>query len=232
MRLAILSDIHGNYDALNAVLEECKKYKIEQYLCLGDYVGYYYEPKKVWDLIYSLNGVKIKGNHEDLLNGSLSSRVIRNQIKEKYGTGHQVAQNQLSIEEIKQLYNLPKKKLIQIRKYTFELNHGSPWDQSIYLYPDTAPEILEKANNPAIDFVLVGHSHYPFIKKLTHSTIINPGSVGQNRQKGGVASWAFVDLEEIKVEIISTKYCVKSLAKKVKINDPDKTYNYSILFRK
>ena len=232
MRLAILSDIHGNYDALNAVLEECKKYKIEQYLCLGDYVGYYYEPKKVWDRIHQLNGVKIKGNHEDLLNGSLSSRVIRNQIKEKYGTGHQVAQNQLSREEIKQLYNLPKKKLIQIRKYTFELNHGSPWDQSIYLYPDTDPEILEKANNPAIDFVLVGHSHYPFIKKLTHSTIINPGSVGQNRKKGGVASWAFVDLEEIKIKIISTKYRVKSLAKKVKINDPDKTYNYSILFRK
>ena len=80
--------------------------------------------------------------------------------------------------------------------------------------------------------MLVGHSHYPFIKKLTHSTIINPGSVGQNRQKGGVASWAFVNLEEIRVEIISTKYCVKGLVEKVKINDPDKTYNYSILFRK
>ncbi len=232
MRLAILSDIHGNYDALNAVLEECKKYNIEQYLCLGDYVGYYYEPKKVWDLINSLNGVKIKGNHEDLLNRFLSSGVIRSQIIEKYGTGHQLAKNQLSSEEIKLLYDLPEKKLIQIGKYTFELNHGSPWDQRIYLYPDTAPEILEKANNPAIDFVLVGHSHYPFIKKLNHSTIINPGSVGQNRQKGGVASWVFMDLEEIKIEIISTKYCVKSLARKVKIYDPDKAYNYSILFRK
>jgi len=131
MRLAILSDIHGNYDDLNAVLEECKKYKIEQYLCLGDYVGYYYEPKKVWDLIYSLNGVKIKGNHEDLLNGSLSSRVIRNQIKEKYGTGHQVAQNQLSIEEIKQLYNLPKKKLIQIRKYTLYVLLRKEFDRPV-----------------------------------------------------------------------------------------------------
>lgn len=232
MRIAILSDIHGNYDALNAVLEECKKYKIQQYLCLGDYVGYYYEPKKVWDRIHQLNGVKIKGNHEDLLNDSISSKAIRNQVKDKYGTGHQVAQNQLSSEDIKQLFNLPVKKQIQIDKYIFDLNHGSPWDQSIYLYPDTDSEILEKANNPAIDFILVGHSHYSFVKKLTHSTIINPGSVGQNRQKGGVASWAFVNLEEIKVEIISTKYSVKSLAEKVKINDPDKAYNYSILFRK
>lgn len=232
MKVAVMSDIHGNYDALIQVLEECKKYNVDKYIFLGDYVGYYYEPKKVWDKICQLDGFKIKGNHEDLLEDSLHSKVRKIQIKEKYGIGHQLAQNQLSREEIKQLYNLPKKKLIQIGEFTFELNHGSPWDQSIYLYEDTDPEILKKANNPAIDFVLVGHSHYPFIKKLNHSTIINPGSVGQNRQKGGVASWGFIDLEKLKVEIISTKYPVESLAKKVKVNDPDKDYNYSILFRK
>ena len=80
--------------------------------------------------------------------------------------------------------------------------------------------------------MLVGHSHYPFIKKLCHSTIINPGSVGQNRQEGGVATWGFMDLEKIEIEIISTKYSVKSLSEKVKILDPGKAYNYSILFRK
>lgn len=231
MRLAILSDIHGNYDALKAVLEECKKHKIEQYLCLGDYVGYYYEPKKVWDLIYSLNGVKIKGNHEDLLKDSLSSRIIRNQIKEKYGTGHQVAQNQLSCEQINQLYNLPEKKLVQIGEYTFELNHGSPWDQSIYLYPDTAPEILEKANNPAIDIVLVGHSHYPFTKKLTHSVIINPGSVGQNRQKGGVACWAFINSDTLEYKLMRTSYDTEALFNEAKEKDPLNAYNYNILKR-
>ena len=232
MRIAILSDIHGNYDALNAVLEECKKYKIEQYLFLGDYVGYYYEPKKVWDRICQLNGVNIKGNHEDLLKDSISSKTLSNQIKEKYGTGHELAKNQLSEEDLEQLYSLPAKRQIQIKKFNFELNHGSPWDQNTYLYPDTAPKIFEKANNPEIDFVLVGHSHYPFIKKLCHSTIINPGSVGQNRQEGGVATWGFMDLEKIVIEIISTKYSVKSLSEKVKILDPGKAYNYSILFRK
>ena len=80
--------------------------------------------------------------------------------------------------------------------------------------------------------MLVGHSHYPFIKKLSHSIIINPGSVGQNRQQGGVATWVFMDLDKLTIEIISTKYSVKRLAKKVKTFDPDKSYNYSILFRK
>lgn len=232
MKVAVMSDIHGNYDALIQVLEECKKYNVDKYIFLGDYVGYYYEPKKVWDKICQLDGFKIKGNHEDLLEDSLHSKVRKRQIKEKYGIGHQLAQNQLSREEIKQLYNLPKKKQIQIKNFNFELNHGSPWDQNAYLYPDTDLEIFEKANHLEIDYVLVGHSHYPFIKKLSNSTIINPGSVGQNRLEGGVASWVLMDLEEVKTKIISTKYSVKSLAEKVRVLDPDKPYNYSILFRK
>ena len=232
MKIAILSDIHGNFDALNVVLEECKKIKIDKYLFLGDYVGYYYEPKKVWNRICQLNGIKIKGNHEDILKDSISSISINDKIKVKYGNGHQIAQNQLSKEEIEQLYNLPEKKYVRIKKFNFELNHGSPWDQNTYLYPDTDPEIFEKADNPEIYYVLVGHSHYPFIKKLSHSTIINPGSVGQNRQQGGVATWVFMDLDTLTIEIISTKYSVKRLAKKVKTFDPDKSYNYSILFRK
>ena len=232
MRIAILSDIHGNYDALEVVLRECIKYNIEKYIFLGDYVGYYYEPKRVWDRICQLNGVKIKGNHERLLKDSISSITRSNQIKEKYGIGHQLAQNQFSKEDLEQIYSLPEKKRIQIKKINFELNHGSPWDQNTYLYPETPKEVLEKANNPEIDFVLVGHSHYPFIKKLSYSTIINPGSVGQNRKEGGVATWVFMNIEEMKIEIVSTKYPVLSLAENVKTYDPDKEYNYSILFRK
>lgn len=232
MKVAVMSDIHGNYDALIQVLEECKKYNVDKYIFLGDYVGYYYEPKKVWDKICQLDGFKIKGNHEDLLKDSLHSKVRKRQIKEKYGIGHQLAQNQLSEEDIEKLYSLPKKKRIQIKNFNFELNHGTPWDQNAYLYPDTDKEIFEKANHSEIDFVLVGHSHYAFIKKLSHSTIINPGSVGQNRQVGGFATWVLMDLEEMGIKIISTKYSVKSLAKKVKALDPDKPYNYSILFRK
>lgn len=115
MRIAILSDIHGNYDALTQVLEECKKCNVEKYIFLGDYVGYYYEPKKVWDKICQLDGVKIKGNHEDLLKDSLSSKARMHQIKKKYGMGHQIAQNQLLEVEIEQLYSLPEKNEFRLK---------------------------------------------------------------------------------------------------------------------
>ena len=115
MKIAILSDIHGNYDALIKVLEECEKSNVEKYIFLGDYIGYYYEPKKVWDKICQLNGVKIKGNHENLLKDSLTSKARMRQIKEKYGVGHQLAQNQLSQEDIEKLYYLPEKSEFKLK---------------------------------------------------------------------------------------------------------------------
>lgn len=231
MRIAVLSDIHGNFHALEAVLKQCKKYEIDKYLLLGDYVGYYYEPKKVWDTICCLDGLMIKGNHEDLLRASQMSFEKRLEIKKKYGIGHEIALKQFSYKDLKKLYSLPEKRIFKFGNFSLQLNHGSPWDQNEYLYPDTDPKIFEKANQSKIDFVFVGHSHYPFIKKLTHSTIINPGSVGQNRQKGGIATWGFIDLFKVKIEIMKTKYSVDKLARKVKINDPDIAYNHSILFR-
>lgn len=66
MRIAFISDIHGNYDALRAVANDIKKSKIDKIYCLGDIVNYYYEPHKCIDLFIK-NKIKcIKGNHEKI----------------------------------------------------------------------------------------------------------------------------------------------------------------------
>ena len=75
----------------------------------------------------------------------------------------QLAQNQLVEEEIEKLYSLPEKKRIQIKNFNFELNHGSPWNQNAYLYPDTDPQIFEKANHSEIDFVLVDDLYHIYL---------------------------------------------------------------------
>ena len=66
MKICILSDIHGNYDALKKCVSEAKKLKVKKFLCLGDYVGYYYEPDKCIDLLIKLKAICIKGNHENI----------------------------------------------------------------------------------------------------------------------------------------------------------------------
>ena len=67
MKIAILSDIHGNFLSLKAVIKEIKIKKINKIICLGDYINYYYEPDKCIDLLKSINAKCIKGNHENIL---------------------------------------------------------------------------------------------------------------------------------------------------------------------
>ena len=187
--------------------------------------------KKVWDLIKKLPCNLIKGNHENLLYDASQSKEKSIQIQKKYGIGHLIAIQQFNETELEELFSLKSQKSLRLGSLSIQLNHGSPWNQSAYLYPDTPIETLEKANSAHHDIILVGHSHYPFIKKLSFSVLINPGSVGQNRLTGGVANWALIDTEKKDYLIMNTLYSVKKLSKSVLKNDPKMGYNYNILFR-
>ena len=66
MKLAFISDIHGNFDALKAVMLDIKKNKAEKIFCLGDIINYYYEPHKCIDLLIKNNVKCVKGNHENI----------------------------------------------------------------------------------------------------------------------------------------------------------------------
>ena len=77
MRLAFISDIHGNFDALKAVMLDIKKYKIAKIYCLGDIINYYYEPHKCIDLLIKNNVMCIKGNHETIFLKTLKSKKSR-----------------------------------------------------------------------------------------------------------------------------------------------------------
>ena len=232
MKVAVISDIHGNYDAFSEVLKACEKEGVQEYLFLGDYIGYYYDAKKVWNIVKKLSNHIIKGNHEDLLKDLEVSTNRKEEIIKKYGVGHQMASNDLTTSDKEHIFSLPKQLNVEINNVKFQLNHGSPWDPNFYLYPDSSYEILKKSNNIEYDFILVGHSHYSFSVHLQDVVLINAGSVGQNRKFGGIADWVLIDLEDKSYNIKSTPYDVKPLANAVLRNDPNCHYNHSILFRK
>ena len=79
MKVCVVADIHGNYDALKECIREAKKQNIKKFLCLGDYVGYYYEPDKCIDLLIDINAICIRGNHEDIL-----LDILKNKQKLQY----------------------------------------------------------------------------------------------------------------------------------------------------
>lgn len=231
MKIAALSDIHGNNYALESVLDEAKKNNVERIFILGDIVGYYYNPDIVLNLLENWNYDIISGNHENILREILSGFTSREDVKKKYGTGHEKALERLTEEQIQLLISLPETISLDVNQTKFLLAHGSPWSTDFYLYPDVSVDVLERCKDALHDFILVGHSHYQFAVNLGLQTLINVGSVGQSRQKGGVANWALIDTENKSFQLKSTPYDILELEMEIGKYDPDNHYLIEVLKR-
>ncbi|MEQ8217967.1 MAG: metallophosphoesterase family protein [Arenibacter sp.] len=232
MKIAVISDIHGNYDALVAVLKKAKKEKVEHLLILGDIVGYYYHPDKILELFSEWSFDMIKGNHENILEDLIANPSLGEIIRLKYGSGHNEAINKLTKQQLAFLRSLSETKSVQFDEVSILMCHGSPWSNDFYIYPDCENETILKCDSKEHDFVLIGHSHYAFAIKNANSILINPGSVGQSRQIGGKASWAIINTVNGCFQLLTTDYNVEKLLKEVEEIDADIKYLAEILKRK
>jgi len=228
-----LSDIHGNAHALKSVLKSAKEKNIEKLLCCGDYVGYYYEPKKILSLLNEWKWQGISGNHEAMLKDWISE-INRTNIQEKYGSGIAIAAYELTNKSAAFLYEMPSTCKIQVENYKIILCHGSPWDRDLYIYPDAKQEIIDKLFNYDSDFdmLVYGHTHYPVIWEKNHQIIVNPGSVGQPRDRKPEAAWAVWDTASHSVSFHRERYDFKPLINMCQKYDPEIKYLADVLVRK
>ncbi|GAA4882720.1 metallophosphoesterase family protein [Flaviramulus aquimarinus] len=231
MKIAVISDIHGNYDALVEVLKKAKTENVEHLLILGDIVGYYYHPEKILEALSEWSFDIIKGNHEKILEDLINTPSIGESIRLKYGSGHQDAINKLTKKQLEYLKGLPETKSVQFDNISLLMSHGSPWSNDYYIYPDCTKDTIHKCDSKEHDFVLIGHSHYAFAIKNTHSVLINPGSVGQSRQTGGKASWCIINTENGCFQLLSTDYSIENLINEISEKDSDIEYLTKVLRR-
>ncbi|MGB0933370.1 MAG: metallophosphoesterase family protein [Lishizhenia sp.] len=231
MKIGVISDIHGNYDALVAVLEKAKQEGVAHLLVLGDIVGYYYHPEKILKALSEWSFDIIKGNHEYILEDLITNPSLGASIRLKYGSGHKEAIDKLSLQQLDFLRDLPEIKSVQFDGTSFLMSHGSPWSNDFYIYPDCDVSTLKKCDTIIHDFVLIGHSHYAFAFKNENSILINPGSVGQSRQTGGKASWCIINTENGCFQMLSTDYNVESLMAEIAEKDGDISYLSKVLIR-
>jgi putative phosphoesterase len=231
MKIAVISDIHGNYDALVAVLKKAKAEGVTHLLVLGDIVGYYYHPEKILKALSEWNFDMIKGNHEYLLENLIENPSLGESMRSKYGSGHQEAIKKLSKQQLDFLSDLPETKWVQFNETSLLMSHGSPWSNDFYIYPDCDKEIIEKCDSVDHDFVLIGHSHYAFAIKTENSILINPGSVGQSRQIGGKASWCIINTENRCFQMLTTDYNTENLLKEIAEKDRNIQYLTKVLIR-
>jgi len=231
MKVAVLSDIHGNIYALNAVFDHIQKCGVDHIYSLGDYVGYYYSPKECIGLLKQENATMIQGNHEQLLKKSIKSSVIREKLHKKYGSGFKVAEKQFLKEEIDELLQLPFYLHKTIEHTRIGFYHGAPFDNVSYMYPDASREEMKRCINKDLDVIFFGHSHFQFSFFVEGVHVINVGSVGQARDIGRQATWVLFDTKSGTIVVQRTPYNIKPLLDEVKIRDPNNGYLSTILNR-
>lgn len=233
MKVALLSDIHGNAIALEKVLKEVDQEGIQKLFIMGDFVGYYYSHQKVFELLDRFQWEGIQGNHDALLADFVSGNTdVTEPYRSGIGSSLDVALQDLTKEQIDMLVSLPKTKELVLEKQNILLCHGAPWDQNQYMYPDSEKELFDRLFALDYDFIMLGHTHYPMVKKQGEVTVVNPGSVGQPRDEGSNASWAIVDLQTGEIELRRTRFSPDELLQQIKERNPELTYLREVLLRK
>ena len=218
----VISDIHGNYDALKVFFDKIRICKNDLVIALGDYVGYYYEPNKCIDLLKKNKVICLKGNHDENFLKSVNKKEKLLYFSKKYGNAYKVAKKTITKDNINFLKNLKKNKSIKIRDIKIKFSHGSPWKIDQYIYPNTNKEILFKFNKFKYNIFFVGHTHRKLYLKINKKKIYNPGSIGQPRDKKKGLHWIEFNEKTCKVKFKSIKYDTSLLKKKIKINDAEK----------
>lgn len=207
MRFGVLSDVHANLPALRTVLQHLANQGVDGYLCMGDLVGYGPFPNECIEAIATLPAVCVSGNHDLIAIGSLSDGRAGALARETL----QWTRSVLEADALTYLRQLPRTLMVEER---LVLAHGSLEDPEEYVRSGwRATELLEVAAGgvPGLQALLLGHTHRPWAygrdsgslvrrapaeAKLRpdEAYVLNPGSVGQSRDRSPVARYALLDL--------------------------------------
>lgn len=241
MPTAIISDIHGNLDALRVVMDDIGRRGIEQIFCLGDIVGYGPNPRECLDLVDDRCEWSLMGNHDFAVlfeptsfNASAAASV--------FWTRGQLEQEE-DDEKRRQRWKFIGELKIREKFGEALCVHASPRRPiNEYIFPDdviTSPSKLVAIFERIEQSAYVGHTHvtgvftdepefYPpadlngvYTINKFEKCVINPGSVGQPRDRDPRASYAIVD--EDRVEFVRLEYDIDAVIEKVRstpeIND-------------
>ncbi len=212
MRYLVLSDIHANWEALQAVLRHTRRRKYERILFLGDAVGYGASPNQVVDWLRSLGGrvVVVRGNHDRVCSGLESAVTFNRYARDATRWTHE----HLSPRNLEYLRGLPTGP-VSVEE-DLVVCHGSPVDEDEYIF--SLADARDAFSATPARVIFFGHTHIPslFLSRAVdghemfqarllsgHRSVldleqdcrylINPGSVGQPRDRDPAAAYAVYD---------------------------------------
>lgn len=215
VRFAVISDIHGNLEGLQAVLKSIKKRNISEIICLGDVVGYGADPEACWALVKESCRHILKGNHEAILAGDIDESDCGALGKQSVAW----TREHITKRSGGELAKLPT----HVVQYGAAFFHSAPEGPKMWAYLNRAEQIAEAFRGCGYPLIFYGHTHRPrvtvigrdgrivqdelvqktrrFAARLDRFCCVNPGSVGQQRDSHTDASYAICELDGPTAEI-------------------------------
>jgi predicted phosphodiesterase len=225
MRLGIFSDVHGNMEALDIVLNALKKEEVNLTICLGDLVGYGPDPNECVEKIMAASDIVLAGNH-DYAAVNLESTEHFN---ESARTAIEWTSRVLTPESQEILSKLPLMETID----NILIVHATPEQPEQWHYISSAEDAYRNLVNMSVPICFVGHSHVPmaFIQQTEEQillqsaaevniqpdqkTIINVGSVGQPRDGDPRAAYGIYDMKENQFHLKRLDYPIRKVQEKM-----------------
>ncbi|WP_186580122.1 metallophosphoesterase family protein [Aquibacillus kalidii] len=218
MRIAFISDIHGNAVALDAVLEDINNKKIDKIIVLGDIAYRGPEPKRSLDLIRSLHTTVIKGNADEWVVRGVQDGEVPKAALELMNKEREWTVSQLNEEDLTYLKNLPTYITLQEEGITIHAFHATPSSLFDVVTPDASDEEIEEKlmSKKDANLYLYGHIHKSYVRNIKGKTIINLGSIGLPFDGIRKASYAVVDISNsnFSTSIERVSYDVQKTIKK------------------
>lgn len=183
-RIAIISDIHGNLEALKTVLEDIKKKNITRIFCLGDIIGKGSHPHECIALVKELCEVVLIGNNDDVFTLNKAKFPMGEVDLKRLDWNRSL----LTEEDVKYLANLPYSFEFYMSGSLVRIFHAMPdkiagacasynsFDEKYKMFLSSKNTLSDKRT----DMVIYGHCHTTYVEKLFNRTLINVGSVGDN----------------------------------------------------
>jgi putative phosphoesterase len=184
MKYAVFGDVHGNLIALESFLEIVDPV-VEGYICTGDIVNYGPWSQECVELISSLKNLTcVQGNHEQILLSGDTSNL--SPLVQEFSNI-----SLANFNNINWIKSLPAKTSV----FDYELCHTI---DNKYIFADTEISLYKST--------IIGHSHQQYIRNFQNGTLVNPGSVGQNRKLIDVMEFMLFDVDSNSFEIFSLQY--------------------------
>jgi putative phosphoesterase len=173
LKIVVISDIHGNLDALSALPES-----YDELWVLGDLVNYGPQPKEVVAFVQAKAALAVRGNHDQAI-GYGDDPQCSQQFREMAEATRRFSEAVVSSEQKTFLRSLPLQASATRGKTTFFLCHATP-SNPLYEYRKAeSEEWIDECRNIDAEIIAVGHTHIPFIRRLNGQVLVNPGSIGQ-----------------------------------------------------